>query len=191
MNVIFLDVDGVLNTVDHFTRNTERWRSMSRAERFPEMLEPELVERLKTLVTRSKTEVVLSSSWRLHPAGVEAVKSVIDILDCTPTLEDAITGLGWPLKMSVYYPRGAEIHAFLAQGIRARHDIQRYVILDDNPIVSHGYQRFDDLKYLNDHFVETNPGRGLTDEAVEAALRILGIENAATNTPTGPEQEQT
>jgi hypothetical protein len=53
MKVIFLDIDGVLNT----TSTTEMFEEYT-------FVEDEKVQLLKQLVTRTGAKIVLSSSWR-------------------------------------------------------------------------------------------------------------------------------
>src|SRR5882724_12598937 len=56
MNVIFLDIDGVLNCED--TPNPRK---------FPYIIDPRLLSLLKGLLARTGANVVLSSSWRMIP----------------------------------------------------------------------------------------------------------------------------
>jgi len=64
MNVIFLDIDGVLNCED--TPNPRK---------FPYMIDPRLLSLLnKGLLARTGANVVLSSSWRTDPVGLLAAK---------------------------------------------------------------------------------------------------------------------
>src|ERR1700709_1279552 len=63
MKVIFLDIDGVLNST-----HTANPRS------FPYIVDPELVTRLKDVLAKTGAEVVLSSTWRYDPVGVLAAK---------------------------------------------------------------------------------------------------------------------
>ena len=62
--VIFLDVDGVLNS------SRTLYESIS--------LEDDLILNLKEIVNKTKAKIILSSSWRL---STEAVATLIDKLD--------------------------------------------------------------------------------------------------------------
>ena len=61
MKVIFLDLDGVLNS-----KQTPNPRN------FPFILDNALLERLKHLLQLTGAQVVLSSNWRYDPAGLLA-----------------------------------------------------------------------------------------------------------------------
>src|SRR3954454_18061920 len=63
MNVIFLDIDGVLNS--DATPNPRK---------FPYIVDPDLLAIFKDLVSRTGATVVLSSSWRTDPVGLLAAK---------------------------------------------------------------------------------------------------------------------
>jgi hypothetical protein len=63
MKIIFLDIDGVLNCDK--TRNPRK---------FPYVVDPTLLARLKRLLKATGAKVVLSSSWRCDPVGILAAK---------------------------------------------------------------------------------------------------------------------
>ena len=63
MEVIFLDIDGVLNCT-----NTPNPR------KFPYVVDPKLLKRFKRLVQQTGANFVLSSTWRYDPAGPFSAK---------------------------------------------------------------------------------------------------------------------
>jgi HAD domain in Swiss Army Knife RNA repair proteins len=63
MDVIFLDIDGVLNCDD--TPNPRK---------FPYVVDPHLLSILEGLLVRTGAIVVLSSSWRTDPIGLLAAR---------------------------------------------------------------------------------------------------------------------
>jgi HAD domain in Swiss Army Knife RNA repair proteins len=77
MNVIFLDIDGVLNC-----KRTPNPRKL------PYIVDPLLLKRFVQLVDRIGSEVVLSSTWRYDPAGLFSAKHwgipFIDVLPDMP-----------------------------------------------------------------------------------------------------------
>ena len=104
MKVIFLDIDGVLNTVKDFQRHN--FIGMS----------PVLVRRFNKLVKDTGAKVILSSTWRHDKNWREVmVRNGLDMkfLGRTKDLRDKI--------------RGMEIDEWLG-----RHNVDRYVILDDD-----------------------------------------------------------
>ena len=102
--VLFLDVDGVLNS-----RNTTDFRN----NLYP--IDPYMAFLVGKIQLDTGCDVVLSSSWRNHPEGVSAVeKSVVKVSGKTPSRLDG--------------NRGSEIQAWLDE----HGDVKRYAILDDD-----------------------------------------------------------
>lgn len=157
MKVIFLDVDGVLNS--ELSREQER-------NNFDNWMEHEVsemhVNNLKKIVDATGAQIVLSSSWRFdHPKATgrdfiadplmkildRKLKAIgLDIIDVTPDLRGKI--------------RGAEIQDWLD-----RHsEVERFVILDDD---------VDMMEEQKPFFVNTTFKNGLTEEMANKAIEIL------------------
>jgi hypothetical protein len=103
MKVIFLDIDGVLNTTE--THNPRG---------FPYVVEQHLVERFNRLVDQTGAAVVLISTWRLDPIGLLAARHFgVTITDCTPDTPDQ--------------PRADEITSWL----RDHPEVTRFAVVDD------------------------------------------------------------
>lgn len=62
MNVIFLDIDGVLNNRDTFIR---RYKEYLKTKVLTLEIDEEKVELLKSIVEITGYNIVLSSSWRI------------------------------------------------------------------------------------------------------------------------------
>ena len=167
--VIFLDVDGVLNS------SRTLYEDIS--------LEDDLISNLKELVDKTGAKIILSSSWRL---STEAVATLMDRLDKFGLAISGITcdgvDLDWLEKyefdvtkkyldtkfdydenrqIKITHDRGAEIFKWLHD-----HDDCAYVILDDE---------IEDIKpYFNESvIVKTLYKTGLTKEDVKKAIQIL------------------
>lgn len=159
MKVIFLDVDGVLNSND-------------RDEVFHGMIgiEDEKVSRLAKIVTETGAEIVLSSSWRIDWERVESKQDLplmgeylveklakyhLQILNKTDSID-----------MS---QRGVEIKTWLQNAETDGVNIESFCIIDD--------EMFDYVEEdLTDHLVKTSfydPPGGLQDTHVEKAISIL------------------
>jgi hypothetical protein len=103
MKVIFLDIDGVLNS-----NNTPNPRN------FPYVVDKQLLARLKKLLNRTGAKVVLTSSWRLDPIGIFAAKHWgVPFIDVSPDM---------PKKT-----RRDEVLAWLSK----HPNVTRYAIIDD------------------------------------------------------------
>lgn len=154
--VVFLDLDGVLNRTRHAMQIH---------------IEPELVARLKRIVTESGARIVLSTFWRpfaeyiayiLHRHGVNGAL----VVGATPGRNSIADSPSASLSRSAfdeteYTNRAAEIGAWLS----ANPTVNRFVILDDRACAADDTTRA--------HFVQTDPDVGLTDDDCVAALRIL------------------
>jgi hypothetical protein len=104
MKVVFLDIDGVLNTT-----HTPNPRG------FPYIADKKLVSRLRRLLTRARAKAVLTSTWRYDPVGLFAAKHHgIPFIDCVPDMP--------------HRPRREEITAWL----KAHPKVKRYAVLDDD-----------------------------------------------------------
>lgn len=105
MNVIFLDVDGVLNS---YARGGTMALSKTK------------IKKLRDIVWCGNAKIVVSSSWRLFP---EARAKLVRYLKYK-----GLTVYGWTLDMGEPYSRGDEISMWLDTEGR---DVEKYVILDD------------------------------------------------------------
>jgi hypothetical protein len=104
MKVIFLDIDGVLNSDD--TPNPRK---------FPYIVDPVLLARFRKLVRDTAAHVVLSSTWRVDPVGLLAAKYYdVPFDDVCPDMPNA--------------PRCEEMQVWL----RNHYDATRYAVLDDD-----------------------------------------------------------
>lgn len=173
--VLFLDVDGVLNSTDWFRRRPKRTAltdNMSVAEiervRADHGFDPVCISRLNTLVRRAGCVVVISSTWRKinreNTSQHDPVKRMLAhrgfehpdlVVSATPCFDRVVS----PSGMMSAQPRGLEIQAWLD----AFHT-KSFVILDDE----------DDMAHLRHRLVQTSfDDGGLLDEHVDRAVAML------------------
>lgn len=150
MYVIFLDIDGVLNSRSFLAEGVPR--------RWPdEHLDPAKIHLLNQIIAQTGAVCVLSSIWRLHAP--------------LPLLQRLLETFGFQGKILDYTstekrgPRGYEIRDWLAQ----HPEVERFVALDDDAW---------DMKAVEAGFVHTTWETGLQPEHAKAAIRILGNLNA-------------
>lgn len=160
--IIFLDIDGVLNSADYFD-------TVKGCKRYKE-INPEKVKLLKEIVDRTGAEIVLSSTWRdlgkrenepEHPMYTYLTDTLkeygMEIVDHTPYIGQE---------------RPKEIKAWLNN----QHDKDiRFVSLDDD-FPKHKY----DEVGIGDFLVRTSfyeKGGGLRKEHVEKVVEILNSED--------------
>jgi hypothetical protein len=153
MKVIFLDIDGVLNS----HRSAVAYGGLphhaaDHRGRFDEIA----VRLVRGIAARAGAQVVLSSSWRADPEWREIGNALgIPLLDRTPQM------LG---------PRGKEIAAWL----EAHPKVECYAILDDDP---------DMLPEQLPYFVQTSYNDGLTWACAEKLAQLMGTKIWDVNHP--------
>ena len=157
MNVIFLDIDGVLNVCSE-----DR-------DQFGRTYHSNFVDNLKAIIEETDSKIVISSSWRY--SGLEFMRSLWEfrklpgeIIDITPDLYQLSKELD---RKNL---RGYEVEAWLDENI----EVKNYVIIDDDT---------DFLKNQLSKLVVTSNninhpdcidiGYGLTNECKNKAIRIL------------------
>lgn len=150
MKVLFLDIDGVLNSkrtcvaFDGYPHSFDG-RDM---ERFDHVA----INLVRELCKVTDCSVVLSSDWRLSSTVHEAANALdLPIIDRTPLLRGC---------------RGLEINAWLAE----HPEIETYAIVDDNDGM---------LESQLTRFVKTDEEFGLTLRDFVDLKRILGIAQEA------------
>jgi len=149
MNIIFLDIDGVLN--NQSTRERLRGGSIY-------ALDPELVKIFANVLLNTAAKVVLSSSWRLSS---DWKKDLIDA-GLPQTIADRIIGITphmpRPAGTGVEYAeRGKEIEAWLADPANPKPE--KFAILDD------------ESDFLPDQpLFKTTWEKGITQEVAEAVI---------------------
>ena len=156
-NVLFLDLDGVLNSVNWMSNvNPDFWI----AEDGDTQLDPEAVMRLERVVRESGAKIVLSSSWR-KLYEYKTIESFLrhhgftgEVIGETPHRVD------FAERPAGTYQRGWEIQAWLDEHPEVAH----FAILDDDS----------DMAHLTDHFVHTKHPHGLQDEHIPQILKLLG-----------------
>lgn len=169
MRVLFLDIDGVLNSGEYMRER----RHIPRPT--PHSIDATTVPRLNAVTDRTGAVIVVSSSWRLQkpehdPSPVWRLRRILgahgvtgEILDTTPHLVDGSHDCPPWRKWAL--PRGHEIQAWLD----TRTDVEAFAIVDDNS----------DMAHLADRLVRTDWEHGLLDEHVERLCALLARQHAA------------
>ncbi|RKJ71344.1 hypothetical protein D7X33_22360 [Butyricicoccus sp. 1XD8-22] len=148
MNIIFLDIDGVMNHLNHFVRSQKHI-----LQEFCPIAE----ENLKRIIRECDAKIVVSSTWRKISSSVDG--TIAEWLFSHYGLENYVIGVTPRLENEI---RGKEIQKYIEN---ATHKISNFVILDDDS----------DMGELIGHLVQTDYKYGLTDEKCEEAIKILNI----------------
>lgn len=159
MKIVFLDMDGVLNShAFDVARNLadpnheQRPFNRKEAQSWASMIDTTAVKRLNKILAETGAQIVISSSWR-HAHSVVRMQKILtlagmvgSVVDQTPVMEG---------------PRSHEIASWLG----AHSEVRRFVILDDGSTAGIGLEKW---------FIQTELAHGLQDEHVARAIHLLG-----------------
>ena len=155
MKVIFLDIDGVLNTPSSESRCGEYIG-----------IDDEKVEKLKKIVKKTKAEIVLISTWKKYWRKEEKLKPLQDY--SANYLDEKLAKQGLKAIDKTkdkangrYLSRGEGILEYVC-----RNNVENYIILDD---CQFDYDGCD----LTDNYIKTNQIEGLSEQQVKAACETL------------------
>lgn len=154
MKVIFLDFDGVLNSVAYERTRIDGDTGNLDETRFP---------LLKRIVDETQAVLVLSTSWRYHWEKDETLCDSVGLWLNGIFAKHGLIIYGKTPQLGFRNGRRAEILAWLADSAER---IERFVILDDDAF---GWED------LGARLVKTSPyvGRGLEEEHVKKAIELL------------------
>lgn len=165
-NIIFLDIDGVLN---HEMFYRKRHEEGFNPENYP-LTEfcPEAVKNLNVLIEKGNAVICVSSSWRLG----RTIEELQELLNSVGVKGNVVGRTCSKLNRSKYGEtvRGDEIkHWFecypeLDRDYMGRPIPNNYVILDDDNDMSNEQKT---------HFIHVDRWFGLTEKDVEKAIQIL------------------
>ncbi len=163
--VIFLDLDGVLNT--------DRWHCQEVGnglqDEYGYKFDPVAVANLATIVEETGADIVISSSWKFM--GLSKIRMMWKerklpgkVIGITPNSVGDEFLLNADLdNIDIMAIRGQEIKEWLMQNGK---DVTHYAILDDME---------DILQEQTDHFVWINPEVGITKENAMDVIHILNM----------------
>ena len=175
MKIIFLDIDGVLNTTDTI-RLPEVFVEQNGIRIGFNLLNKFAIENLNRVTDRSGAKIVISSSWRVLCNTPERFKILCqhlknegvtgEIIGRTPTSGEYAEALGQPEGYGsgpgqIYfgYCRGKEIQMWLDQNP----GVSKFVIVDDSS----------DMDHLMDKLVRTIFELGITNLDADRMLNQL------------------
>lgn len=169
MKVIFLDFDGVMNSVRYHTARHAAGLDMHAGRGVKPCLDPEAIKVLNEVCEKTGAVVVVTSTWRLNEkrttvsgwlreGGFEGITYAL-----TPAWKD-VKAEHPELERIV---RGHEIQQWLDNAAvfpnRRLGPVTHFVILDDDT----------DMVHLYDHLVKVDDQDGLTAAYVPAILKLL------------------
>jgi hypothetical protein len=200
MNVIFQDIDGVLNS-ERFALDRERRRLAAKARGeepamrdllFEHNIDTACVERLNRIIAATDAKLVISSTWRkllaldeihriltLHGFEGEIIGATPDAFKDRGMLDDAAKKFGGYIDSEGYSRpyvgarnRWAQRGHEIATWLRRNNPpCTAFIIIDDDC----------DMAHLVDRHIHTDTTDGLTDSDVERAIKLMAIPWAEPN----------
>ena len=149
MNIIFLDVDGVLNSLSYVKELCRENKRPYSGYDFP--FDPRCMNNLKRLVEETNSYLVITSSWRMHEIGKKILLNELNKYG----LDMRVVGYTKVLHKT----RGEEVKEFL----KILDENVNYIIIDDD-------SDFDDLE---EYLVKTSFQNGLTEKETDIAIKKL------------------
>lgn len=167
MRMLFLDIDGVLNSDAFSSARGPKPEEPEAVDAWH--IDPKAVRLLNAVLDETGAVAVLSSDWRKEPdkpglarteAALRMRGATFQLIDATPVLtpEERLVRFGSTWKGN-YTPRGFEIQCWLDRQAL----VERFAIVDDEP----------DMEHLADSLVLTDASVGLTAENCRSLLRLL------------------
>lgn len=141
--IIFLDFDGVLNSLSWYKRR-EKKKHTTRLEYRLHEFDPAAISLLNDLCKDIGAKVVISSTWRID--GLDACRNYLNLAGATFEIIDVT-------EQSQHRHRGLEIEKWLTDNKPS--GFFEYVIIDDDD---------DILPSQEPNFFQTNFEVGLTEE---------------------------
>lgn len=160
MNIVFLDIDGVLNS-DLWIKTSSFKKGSAPYNQF----DPRNIKLLNRLLKETQAKIVLTSTWRLHHT-LEEMNAIFSTLQ----LESTIIGMTPDLKKaSPAMLRGNEILQWCMDnepilGCTYK-QYRQYIILDDHT---------DMLYWQRNHFIQTDRYCGITATQIKLGIELLG-----------------
>jgi len=143
MNIIFLDIDGVLVSSNHLLSNG----------RNREDFDPQCVQYLNELLQKTEAKIVISSNWRRIYSLNE-----LRYLFRKNNILDRIIGVTPFFNLTTM--RGDEIQAYLSN---SKEKIRNFVIFDDE----------ENMLNLSTHYIQTDFQVGIQKKDIEQALAFF------------------
>lgn len=159
MKIVFLDFDGVLNSHEYIRNRAPENERGSRIG-----LDRVAVARVNRLLAETGAEVVVSSTWRHGKKRTQLCDILNDVgfvgvvRGMTPEWLTKTPGGIYAAKC-----RGEEIQAWLDNAAHIGHDVESFVIVDDDS----------DMAHLAYRLIKTSFETGLLDEHVDRAIGML------------------
>lgn len=161
MKVLFLDIDGVLNSFDNqFSMNYAHKGNYGKSrDEFGTLFDNRCVNWLRYIVNKTNCKIVISSTWRL--SGITSLRQMWskrllpgEIIDITPNKV--------PVEIYQKYDHDLAMRGYEIQAWLDLNDVDNYCIVDDESDMLPGQ-----------NFVKTSGRIGLNYETAKSIVNLL------------------
>lgn len=164
MKIIFLDIDGVLNTPRFQTIQIKNHECDAYESQFN--FDPICMKNLKEIIDKTNAYIVISSTWRYNDSDDSDNRYMKEIYNNLNLygIKDRVIGVTPDFRdnYNSMLIRGHEIKYWLEEN-SDKFNIERFVIIDDD----------NDMFNLVDYLAECDYQDGLTEEVKNLAIKIL------------------
>ena len=156
MKVIFLDIDGVLNSDEWYNK-----KDINALGKSPDDdIDDDALGMLINYIEKHNIKVVISSSWRCN-----SLTSTLKFFSKTKLSKLCPYIVGVTPYGGVFVSRGQEIDLYINS---CKDTIEEYAIIDDEDLFQ---------KHQKDHLVRTSYAIGLTQADLQKCSKILKLDN--------------
>ena len=148
MKILFLDVDGVLNNLNLLEKSG--WMAVGENQ----------VDHLKIIIDLTGAEIVLSSTWRLHPDHNHVLRNILS--------KKGMEIIGETDNFGQFDLRAKEINSWLDE----HPEVQKFAILDDNFCAAF-WEGIEEKVDLQHSFFQTEFNVGLNEEIRDQIIAHL------------------
>lgn len=159
MKIIFLDIDGVLNSMSYHV--SEKYSSNTN-----DIIDDKAMIVLKTIVENTGAKIVLSSSWRDYKTDSVLANYLVN----------KFSKYGLSIYDSTCHVDGYrpyEINLWL----ETHTNIDEYLIIDDDFFVDEYAEYNLDMHLIQTYYISENKEEGLLASHIDPAIRILNMNN--------------
>ncbi len=160
MNIMFLDIDGVLNNQKFLSGTKDDIYTDDFTDRdvIDKQLDDENIKNLNKILSVAQCNVVISSSWRKFISLKDLTWGLVKHGMKKEFTQNFIS------KTPITGKRDEEINEWLKN---SKDKIDKYVVIDDSR------DKNDNLKNFDGKWVKINPEKGLTKKKADKVINIL------------------
>jgi hypothetical protein len=149
-NIIFLDIDGVLNGHE-FSQEAQS-----------SLIRPDCIKRFNRIIDAASPDIVLSSAWRYMIAGNSITLKGFEYMLRTHGVSNKIRIIDITVADEVVPTRGKQIEHWLK--VKCQFQPDKYLVLDNDEF---------DIRECGHPLIQTNGKMGLQDDDVKLVLKYF------------------